>query len=372
MAVFAVALTITSPFLPEISSAFSVSMAQSGIVFTANFIGFAVFVFIGGILADRWGKKKVISFSLIGFTVSLLIFPLSVNFTMVCSVMFFIGGFGGIIESMVSALVADINPENTSYYINLSQVFFGIGALIGPISAGIVVSSGVEWKSYYYVIGAISVIFTVAFLYSKMDYISKPESITWAAFRELISDKKFLFVCLCMAFYTGTEVGTWGWMSTFLKENMKFSIEKSSVAVGLFWLSMTVGRVLCGHLTLRYKLKHIIAVLAYLSTIVVVLSGLLTNEVALWIIIAVVGLAFSSLFPLIVSYGENQQSGSKGTVFALLVGSGSLGTTIIPLFMGIIGEKVNIRTAMVSPAILMLVIALGFTRLSITTKGKLS
>jgi MFS family permease len=53
MALFAMALTITSPLLPAIAASFSLSMAESGVIFTANFIGFVAFILIGGILADR-------------------------------------------------------------------------------------------------------------------------------------------------------------------------------------------------------------------------------------------------------------------------------------------------------------------------------
>ena len=68
MAVFAMVLTIISPLVPEIARSFSLNLAQSGIIFTANFIGFVIFILGGGILADRIGKKPVLIFSLIGFS----------------------------------------------------------------------------------------------------------------------------------------------------------------------------------------------------------------------------------------------------------------------------------------------------------------
>jgi MFS family permease len=94
MMVFAMVLTAYSTLLTSISSSFSLSLAQSGIIFTANFIGFVIFILAGGVLADRIGKKTILSISLTGFAISLLCFPLSSNFYAALIIMFFIGGFG--------------------------------------------------------------------------------------------------------------------------------------------------------------------------------------------------------------------------------------------------------------------------------------
>jgi fucose permease len=165
-----------------------------------------------------------------------------------------------------------------------------------------------------------------------------------------------------MILYTGSEVGGWGWMSTFLKQNLKFSITKSSIAVGIFWGAISIGRIICGRLSLRYSAKSIIIALSLLSAIVTVLSGFVVGEIAVLLGIAAMGLAYSSLWPLIASYGGNYHKENSGTVYALLIGSGSVGSAIIPLLMGIIAQNINIRVAMISPAILFLMVAIIFMK----------
>jgi MFS family permease len=61
MAAFAVALTITSPLLPAIAHSFALSMAESGVIFTVSFLGLVTFILVGGVLADRWGKRRVLA-----------------------------------------------------------------------------------------------------------------------------------------------------------------------------------------------------------------------------------------------------------------------------------------------------------------------
>ncbi|HOV69646.1 MAG TPA: MFS transporter, partial [Clostridia bacterium] len=75
----AVMLTITSPLLPEMALTFNFTMAKSGILFTSSFVGFACFIFIGGILADLMSKKRVVTISLIGLAVSSFFFSVANN-----------------------------------------------------------------------------------------------------------------------------------------------------------------------------------------------------------------------------------------------------------------------------------------------------
>lgn len=360
MALFAMNLTIISPLLTEISRTFSLGISRSGTLFTAEFTGFVAFILAGGVLADRWGKKTVLSISLAGFTATLFLFPLSPNFYTACIVMILLGGFGGVLESLVSALVADLNPINTSFHVNLSQVFFGIGALTGPAAAGILVSSGISWKVCYFALAAISLALTVIFAALKIANLPKAEKLTPADFKFVFTDVRFLLVCLCMILYTGSEVGGWGWMSTFLKKSMNFSIAKSSAAVAVFWTAMTIGRILCGQLTFRFSLKNLIMVLAFLSAGVTVLTGLVYNEAAIWVIIFAMGVAYSSLYPFIASYGSSHSRAPSGTVFALLVGSGGAGSMTVPYIMGILGEKIDLRVSMILPAVLLFILGLIF------------
>ncbi|MCX7745705.1 MAG: MFS transporter [Clostridia bacterium] len=358
LVLYAISVTVISPLLTEISDTYSLSMTKSGLIFTVNFVGFITFVLIGGILADKFGKKKIISLSMMGFTAAIFVFPLAPDFYWVLIAMFFIGGFGGIMDSMASALVTDLNREKPSFYLNLAHVFFGVGAIMGPVAAGVFITYKIKWQVLFFILAILSCLFTIVFMALKVPESKGTDPISWAGVKGLVKNKGFLAICLCMFLYTGAEVGSWGWMSTFLKESAKFDPLKSSIAVAAFWLSITVGRIACGFITLRFKLRSIITVLAFLSAAATFLSGWIHSESTLWIIIILMGLTYSSQWPLIVSYGSSLHKTSSGTVFSLLIGSGAIGTMVIPFVMGVIGENISVQIAMASPAVLLLV--LGF------------
>src|ERR1700709_1927279 len=55
------ALSIAAPLIQK---DLSFSHAQMGVVFSSFFLGYALFNFVGGVLADRMGGKRVFGFSM--------------------------------------------------------------------------------------------------------------------------------------------------------------------------------------------------------------------------------------------------------------------------------------------------------------------
>ena len=372
MMVFAMNLTIISPLLTDISKYFGVSISKAGTLFTAEFVGFLLFVIIGGLLADKLGKKMILSVAVCGLTITLFLFALVGNFYLELLIMLLMGGFGGTIESVAMSMVADLNDKNKSFYINLSQVFFGVGAIIGPIMAGLFISGGLGWNACYVLIAILMAIVSLAFIFCKMPELPKEPSINFRQLQKELMNKRFLLICLCMAFYVGAEVGGWGWLSTYLKKSMSFSIEKSGIAIAVFWVAMTIGRLICGLLTKRFKVLYIIMVLAFLASAATFLSIFIHIEALIWIIIALMGLTYSSQFPLIASYGSEISGVPSGTSVSILVSSGSIGGMSVPYLMGVVGEKFDMRFSMLLPSVLLLLIGMIFIGLGWNKQKSLS
>jgi len=285
------------------------------------------------------------------------------NYRVFCILIFFIGGFGGIIEAVVSSAVSELNDKNATFFQNLVHSFFGVGALAGPVSAGLLVTAGMDWRVCFLILGIIGALLAVAFLLTKLPNKPAENGFSFASFTALVRDPAFMVICLCIFLYTGAEVGSWGWMSLFLKQNLGFSLTRASVAVGVFWIAITVGRFACGQLTLRFKPSSIIIVLAFSAFAVTLASLFVKSEPLTWIQIILMGFSFSSLWPLIVGYGGEHRMTSSSTVFSLLVGCGGIGATAIPFLMGLAGSATDARIPMVIPSISLLLVGIFFTAL---------
>lgn len=364
LAVYAMVLTAISPLIPKIADSFRLDIATVGILFTFTFIGLTVFVPIGGYIADRVGKKKVLNVSVPGVALALVGFVTAPNFVVLCLASIFLGGFGGVTESMIGAFILDINTEKPDYYVNMSQVFFGIGAIIGPLAVGRAISVGLDWRACYVLLGILTAAVALVFLFSK--HIDKSSDCAISGCQEesesqkgiplklsdLVKSKAFILLCFAMFLYTGSEVGAWGWMCTYLEESFLFSPDQSAMAVALFWLALTIGRIFCGLLTSRFSTVRIIMVLAFSSAVFTLLSAFVKSDAGIYATIVAMGFAFSSQYPLILSYAGKITGKSSGMVFSLLTACSGLGNMVIPYIMGLIGNSFRMSTAMIFPALL--------------------
>ncbi|RPI79895.1 MAG: MFS transporter [Desulfobacteraceae bacterium] len=358
---FAIVLTSTSPLLIEITKTFQLSLAQSGTVFTLSFSGFVLFIFIGGFLSDFFGKKKVLGIALFGYAVSLVLIVLAPNYLVFSLLIFFSGGCGGVVEVLANSIVGEINTRNKTYHINLLQVFFGIGAVIGPVLSALIVTHEISWKIWYLICGILCFLLLLILAYMKMDLKKSDEGIHFSEVKDLIKDIKFVFIILCMFLYTGSEIGAWGWMSTFLKNNLDFTILEGSLAVALFWSAMTIGRFVMGLAILKYKNSALVILLSFLSSALILISMIFTHTLMMWISIFLMGLFFSSIWPLVLSYGGEYKNSSSATLFSILVGAGGIGATVIPFLMGISAEQFGSRFPMTLPLFCLLLVGFIFT-----------
>ncbi len=338
-------------------------MTEAGFLLTVNFIGLAVFVLFGGIAADKWGKKKILAISMGALVAGLLLLAIAPSFFIACVAVFFIGGLSGVVETIANAIVADINMGKTGFYVNLGQVFLGLGALVGHFIIGVYLSAGISWGMTYVILAVIFFAVTVIFAVNKMPVSPYSNEISFSFLKSLLKDKRFLLICLSMLLYTGSEVGAWGWMSTYTQNEFNFSPAKSSLAVGIFWASIIVGRLICTMFSLRYSSRIMVIMLASSSVVVAIFSGLVQSEIQVWLMIIAMGLFFSGQWPLIVAYGSEHYKKSLGTIFAVFVSSGGVGMSVIPFMMGVIGEHLSMKLSMMSTALYFLIIVIAFSAL---------
>lgn len=61
---------VVSPILPAIAESLGIPVENAGILISAYMIPFGIFQIIYGPLADRFGKKQIITFAILFFTVA--------------------------------------------------------------------------------------------------------------------------------------------------------------------------------------------------------------------------------------------------------------------------------------------------------------
>lgn len=101
------ARSVLPPVLPVLTEEFSLSHAQSGLLETAYLIGYIISKVPAGELSRRFGAKKVLAGSMVGYGASTLLTSSSQGFSHIFMLRFLVGLFQGVHLPVANALLSD-------------------------------------------------------------------------------------------------------------------------------------------------------------------------------------------------------------------------------------------------------------------------
>jgi len=347
--VFGMALVMTSPILIEISQRIDRNIENMGSIFSLFYGGFIIGSFLSSSIINYWGRKKTLSFFYFLLFISVLGMAFIFNYPFLIVVFSLIGLSGGFIESQVSSIVLEVNKKNEGLFVNLTQVFFGIGAFIGPLILTFIISKGIDWKYSYIILSLICLINFIYFLFINItDTRLKKIRSSIKTFKPVTLDKGAVFFLLVFAifFYVSAEMGLVIWFPTFLRLNKLFSSILASQVLSFFWLSFVAGRFLIGFLTKKVKILNILLVVTILSIPSILLGIYTENKFLIIFAFVLTGLLFSGIWPLIVSLGGLRYPSKRDFVVSILVMAGGVGGLFSPWLIGKVFSSLNLLFAL--------------------------
>ena len=347
--VFGMALVMTSPILIEISQRIDHNIENMGSIFSLFYGGFIIGSFLSSSIINYWGRKKTLSSFYFLLFISVLGMAFIFNYPFLIVVFSLIGLSGGFIESQVSSIVLEVNKKNEGLFVNLTQVFFGIGAFIGPLIPTFIISKGIDWKYSYIILSLICLINFIYFLFINIpDTRLKKIRGSIKTFKPVALDKGAVFFLLVFAifFYVCAEMGLVIWFPTFLRLNKSFSSILASQVLSFFWLSFVAGRLLIGFLTKKVKILNILLVVTILSIPSILLGIYTENKFLIIFAFVITGLLFSGIWPLIVTLGGLRYPSKRDFVVSILVMAGGVGGLFSPWLIGKVFSSLNLLFAL--------------------------
>ena len=346
-------MTVIGAMLGSVAQEFSLSVSQSGLFYLMQFIGFTVFIILAGIISDRIGKRKVWTVTFIVLIISLFAFSMSQSYVMSLIILLFAGGFSGPLESIAMSLITDVNGLGAERQINTASVFYGLGAVAGPVLAGVCLHYGISWRTVYIALSVICLIGLGVSYLLKMPRPATAEKFSFAGFKRIAKDWRFMLVCVCVFLYCGAEGNAWGWMAQYMKSSLGFSVLKQSYAIGAFWLAIVVGRVIVSRVVRRVRPAIVIAVLCVGGAAVTFASAYIKtigSEAVAWVIAVLMGLFYSAIWPVMVGQGVKRHQALSGTSNAIAIASGGLALAVVPAMLGGVIDAAGEFVAQIIPA----------------------
>ena len=186
--------------LPAIGKAFGLGSAVEGRLFPASFTAFIVGVLLCGYLSDRWGRRAVLLAAMAAYALGLFLTSIVPVFALALAAAALIGAGSGSIETVASALAADLFPERSALLLNSVQIAFGAGAAIGPYFAYLMLARGADWRTLYFALAAAQAALLVILAAQRVPQMPElSEAVDLGALRRVLTQPVFLSLCLAQS-----------------------------------------------------------------------------------------------------------------------------------------------------------------------------
>ena len=253
-----------------IRESFGLNSSQLGVFFSAGILGLLPGALVGGRLADRVGRKKVLIFSTAIFALFTLCTVWVNSFYSLLAVRFLAGaGLGAAMPILITLASEAVSPQSRGRAVGLMYCGMPVGAAILSLVA--TTEFGSDWKNIFYLGGLLPIIVIPIMMWllpeSKEFLKNKDKTVAQAqpqaSFKDLFNAENRLRTCLIWVSYFFTLMVVYimlSWLPTLFTE-LGFTRQQGATAQFYFMVSATVGTIILGMLTDRWKKAYVIVLM---------------------------------------------------------------------------------------------------------------
>lgn len=297
-----------------------------------------------GIWQDKVGKKKALNIGILITAIGLLV-PVLGNTLPVILAAFALLGIGNtILQVAANPLLVDVVPsDKSSSMLSFSQFVKSLGSVIGPFVAAVVgpwlarlLGAGQEgqWRYGLYLFAIISII---SFIWLGAVHVeeqkSTAEKATLKSCFSLLKNKYVLMMVLAIFAVVGIDVGINSNIGTFLTEKLGVDKETAVYGKSVYFFAKMTGTFIGAMLLTRLSGKKFLVGSSILAAAALVFLAFTPSTLAAWIIIAVISLGVSNIFPLVFSLTVGKLPHRSNEISGLMMMAIS-GGAIIPFLVG--------------------------------------
>ena len=336
MFLFGVVLLLMGSMLPSLQ----VSYAQSGNLGSVPLVGILAATAIVGPILDKFGAKPVLSSGLALIAVSLGLIPLLHRYEALIAAAFVYGLGGGLLNTAVNALVADLAVASRAVALNLLGLFFSLGAIAAPLLMSSL-GGGMSSSTILLVLAAVALAILILTLLLRFPRSERSETSLASLFSVLAHPAVWLFGAL-LFFESGSENCMFVWSSKITGLVTGARPQQANLALASLSAAFGAGRLLAV-LELRWLGSRGTIWLCCTMAIFGGSFALASRQfLPMTAGILVVGLGLSAIFPTVLGLAADRFPKETGTVFGAIL--------TVALVGGATGPRVAARVAEIRPA----------------------
>lgn len=336
---------------------FRLSGMQLALIVTVSYAGNMLFLLAGGMMADRWGRKKTMLAAVVIWLLSLLLFIVTDQYTALLIGMFFSMGASTLINMSINIVTPAMFAAMPAFAVNSLFFVQGIGtsgsqSLIGRFAGDIA-----AWKLTNLVLLAIGAAALLVLVWAKLpegvgmgtaDLAAvQPDAARERAapsFSSYWRSANFWFYVFIFGFYFVAEHGVMNWLVPYATSQLNMDMGKASTYLAVFYGGMTAGRLLLSPLVDRLGLMRSIRWFGAAAAALYIV-GVLSGGGAL-ILLSISGFLLSVIYPtLVMSIQSIWPNPGVSTVTGLIISVASLFDILFNLLFGRLIDTIGYQTS---------------------------
>ena len=326
---------VVSPILPSISGSLGIDISSAGLLITAYMVPFGIFQIIYGPLADRYGKKRIITFSLIMFTLATGLCVLGHSLASLAFYRALTGMFAASVMPISLALIGDMFPvqerqQAIGTFMGISFLGQGLSMIIGGAIAYMF-----SWRGVFGVYAALSAV-PVILLVRSYKYIpseKNPHSLILVPYLKLLGTPRSLFTYVLIMLEGVFIVGSFSYTGSYISEVYKFNNLYIGLIMTVFGLANVAGGRISGRLVHRFGPRPLLTTGLAATAVAELMIHYLGHSLAFLVTgTGLLGLGFivahSTLLVRVSEFALKARGAAMSLVAFSFMGAGGVGTAI--------------------------------------------
>lgn len=265
---------IMMPLSSQLMAVFDIQPAQFGVLVSSYSIAAGVSSLLASSLGDRFDRRSALLASFAGLLIATLACAYSNTFEILLIARIIAGFFGGVLSSIVLAIVGDVFPPNKrGKAMGIVMLAFSMAAIAG-VPLGLFISNHFSWQtpfSFLTYVGVVVLIVAYKVVPNVRGHLDQPPVNFFRSYVELfrISNHWWAFATSCLVMFAGFMVIPY--IAPTLVSNVGLTDHELPYIYLCGGLATLFTRPIIGRMTDKHKHWKVLAVTSLLSFIPVIL-----------------------------------------------------------------------------------------------------
>jgi fucose permease len=333
---------LLGPILPWLSGRWSLSDAQAGEFFTAQFLASTLGVAFSGVLVPRFGYRFAMLLGLLFMVVGVGALPIGSRLIGMAAVGCYGIGLGLTIPTC-NLLVAEVNPESRAAALSLLNFSWSVGAVACPFLLAPFQRVG-RIPMFFVALAVFVLLVALSLAWVALPRSNKANNSSDKPARplaRLLVTPTAIALGTLFFVYVGTENAVGGWLASYAKRLVDRGGTMWVMTPSFFYGGLLVGRALA-----PIFLKHIPEmrlVRFSVATALAALIGLLASQSIILVLLsaALIGLGLAAIYPITISLLSHAFGPAASRVGSAMFMLASFGAACMPWLVGLTSTKMS-------------------------------